>query len=127
MQKVTSAFSTSWWINSVALYSSTTISETNHSDNSPFYLDEYLENNKALVTFGDGIMEYIAMILSEYSSRMFEKTSKRVRDLKPLQIVTTLCLPHHDMEHLINELGAFGIMALCLIVAGAGLAKNYAV
>merc|ERR1719186_1753552 len=53
MQKVSSVFSTSWWIERVALYGSTTVSET----------------------FGDGTTEYVFMILSGYSSLILEMRS----------------------------------------------------
>ena len=45
-----SAFSTNWWIDNVALYGSTTVSET----------------------FGDGTTENVNIILSGYSSRILE-------------------------------------------------------
>eukprot|EP00659_Diplonema_papillatum_P014682 gene14681-biopygen14746 len=45
-----SAFSTNWWIESVALYGSTTVSDT----------------------FGDGMTEKVTIILSGYSSRNLE-------------------------------------------------------
>uniref|UniRef100_A0A182J331 Uncharacterized protein n=1 Tax=Anopheles atroparvus TaxID=41427 RepID=A0A182J331_ANOAO len=53
MQYVSSVFSTSWWIDRVALYGSTTVSDT----------------------FGDGTTEYVFMMRSGYSSRIFEMSS----------------------------------------------------
>ncbi|KAH3660673.1 hypothetical protein OGATHE_005005 [Ogataea polymorpha] len=50
IQKVSSEFSTSWWIDKVALYGSTTVS----------------------LTFGEGITEKVAIILSGNSSLILE-------------------------------------------------------
>merc|ERR1719181_2107863 len=52
-RKHSSAFSTSWWKESTALYGSTTVSET----------------------FGEGITENVSIILSGYSSRTLEMSS----------------------------------------------------
>lgn len=61
MQNVSSVFSTSWWTDSVALYGSTTVSDT----------------------FGDGTIENVFMILSGYSSRIFEMISVPIPDPVP--------------------------------------------
>lgn len=61
MQYVSSVFSTNWWTDNVALYGSTTVSDT----------------------FGDGTTEYVFMILSGYSSRIFEMSNVPMPDPVP--------------------------------------------
>merc|ERR1719427_185575 len=61
MQKVSSVFSTSWWTDKVALYGSTTVSDT----------------------LGDGTTLKVFMILSGYSSRIFEMRSVPIPDPVP--------------------------------------------
>lgn len=51
-------------------------------------------------------------------------TTERVRDLEALETIATFGLAAHDIEHLIDELGTLGIMALGPVVAGARLTKD---
>merc|ERR1712168_725119 len=61
MQYVSSVFSTSWWTERVALYGSTTVSDT----------------------FGDGTTEKVFIILSGYSSRILEMRSVPIPEPVP--------------------------------------------
>lgn len=51
-------------------------------------------------------------------------TTKRVSQLKALQAIATFRLLSHNIHHRINELSAFGVVALCPIVAGTRLSKD---
>lgn len=61
IQYVSSVFSTSWWTDSVALYGSTTVSDT----------------------FGEGTTLNVFMIRSGYSSRIFEMSSVPIPEPVP--------------------------------------------
>lgn len=50
--------------------------------------------------------------------------AQRMGDLESLQIVTTLRLTANNVNDLIHQLGAFRVMTLCPIVAGAGLPEH---
>ena len=61
MQKLSSVFSTSWWTERVALYGSTTVSDT----------------------LGEGMTEKVFMILSGYSSLILEMRRVPIPDPVP--------------------------------------------
>ena len=51
-------------------------------------------------------------------------TTQRVRDLEALEAVTALSLTTNDIQHLVDKLGALGVVALGPVVAGARLAED---
>ena len=51
-------------------------------------------------------------------------TAEGVRDLETLQTVAALSLTTNDIEHLVDKLGALGVVTLRPVVAGARLAED---
>ena len=89
MQKVSSEFSTSWCTDRVALYGSTTVSET----------------------LGDGTTEKVAIIRSGNSSLILEMSSV------PIPAPAAFSFTSDNIEDLINKFSAFSIVTLCPVVA----------
>ena len=50
--------------------------------------------------------------------------AKRVRQLKALKAVAALRFFAHNIEHVVDELGALGVVPFCPIIAGAALSCN---
>ncbi|CAH3032178.1 unnamed protein product [Pocillopora meandrina] len=75
-------------------------------------------------TFGDGTTLNVFMILSGYSSLIFE--IRRVPMPEPVPppsecAVTTLGFLTNNIEYRVYQLSSFGIMALCPVVSSSAL------
>ena len=112
MQKVSSEFSTSWWTERVALYGSTTVSET----------------------FGDGTTEKVAIMRSGNSSRILLIKSVPMPAPVPPPREWVIWKPWRQSHpsasrrttssHLINKFRTLGVVTFGPVVASTGLAKD---
>ena len=113
MQKVSSEFSTSWWTDRVALYGSTTVSETYA------LAPRRASEGKRALTLGEGTTENVHIIRSGYSSRILEIKSVPIPApvpppsewviWKPLEGVTALGFPPNDIKDGVDQLRALPV------------------
>merc|ERR1719499_929135 len=72
------------------------------------------------------------MILSGYSSRIFEMrsvprasaTSEGVSELEPLKTITALSLLPHHVQHAVHQLGTLCVVALGPVIASPALPEH---
>jgi len=117
MQNVSSEFSTSWWTERVALYGSTTVSETYNRWQFNIGLANRAQEETHLGRRHNGERAHHTVGIfftdlrdQEGAHTGASATTERVGDLESLKAVASLCLLSDDIEYGVDEFSALSVV-----------------